>query len=201
MSGNTSATGGYLSIISTPPLDDDALGNILQGLVVGITGLDPTLVRPRWQAQPPTQPSASTNWVAIGITSYSRYDFPEITHDSQSSTNGVGFSTLHRFEQINTLTTFYGPQSNGIASSFRDGLYVSQNLETLLSLSGLKLRGAEDIHRVPELINSQYVNRSDVEVSFVRFIERDYPIENLLGAVVDIIVDEPDIDELVNVSQ
>ena len=51
MSGNTSASGGYLSPTSSPPADDDALSSILHDLVVGVTGLAPTLVFPRWQPQ------------------------------------------------------------------------------------------------------------------------------------------------------
>lgn len=197
---NNSSTGGYI-VSPSIPLDDDEIGNVLQGLVVGITGLNPTLVRPRWQPQPPTQPSVTTNWCAIGVTAYEKFDFPEKTHDCQNSFNGVGSSTLHRYERVDTLATFYGPNANGIASSFRDGLYIQQNLETILALSGMKLRGAEDITRMPELINSQYVNRSDIAISFVRFIERVYPIQNLLEANVETVVDKPAFDEFVHVTQ
>lgn len=46
---NTSATGGYLAPLLKPSvLEDPELTDFFQSLVAGITGLDPTLVFPRW---------------------------------------------------------------------------------------------------------------------------------------------------------
>jgi len=56
------------AVVTTSPLMDAALDAVFQALVVGITGLPGTLVRPRWQPVPPTQPSVTTNWAAIGVT-------------------------------------------------------------------------------------------------------------------------------------
>lgn len=196
MSGNNSSTGGYIqpTAVLPTPLDDDALNNAFQGLVVGITGLPSTLVRPRWQSQPPTQPPVTTDWCAVGVTEYELYDYPQVTHDE----NG---DTLHRYERITILASFYGPDAGMYSSMFRDGLYIQQNLYTFWSTTGIKLRGAEDIFRMPELINSQYVNRSDLAVNFVRFVERTYPILDIIEGVVQLNCDDPVCMETFDVTQ
>lgn len=182
MSGNTSATGGFL--LGTPlfPQTEDQLTNLLQGMTVGITGLDPTLVRPRWQPQPPTQPSADTDWCAIGILTYINYDFPEWTQDTNLS------GTLHRLEELEVVASFYGPNSSINASVLRDGMYVQQNYQTMAA-QGIKLCHIGDITHVPELINRQYISRSDVQLNFMRMVERGYPVETLVAAEVTFVTD------------
>lgn len=49
------------------PLAGTSLANFLQQMVSGITGIDQTLVRPRWQTEPPNRPAQATNWAAIGV--------------------------------------------------------------------------------------------------------------------------------------
>jgi len=157
---------GYIQA-SGNPLNDDALAGILQAMITGVTGLPGNLVRPRWQPQPPTQPSVTTVWCAVGITSYTPYDYPAYTQDADDS------GTLHRYERFDALATFYGPQSSFYAALLRDGIYIRQNFETL-SAQGIKLRSVDETTHLGELINSQYVSRSDVPMSFVRFVERTY---------------------------
>jgi hypothetical protein len=62
------------------PLEDDDLDNAFQGLVVGITGLDQSLVRPRWQSNPPKQPEPTIDWCAIGVTSSQADTFAVVQH-------------------------------------------------------------------------------------------------------------------------
>lgn len=186
MPENSSSTGGFLQNTLGLPSNSPGVSDYLQQAIVGITGLDPTLVRPRWQSQPPTQPTVSTNWCAFGIESYDLYDYPIIIHNS----SGLGSDDLYRLERINLLTSFYGPRAIGYAGLLRDGFYVEQNY-AILSAQGVKLRSAENIVYVTELINSQYVNRADLFINFERMVHRNYLIENLVGAEVDISVDFP----------
>jgi hypothetical protein len=200
MSGtNTSATGGYLLQSSSNAATDDTLTNIFQEMIVGITGLDPTLVRPAWQPQPPTQPPVTTDWCAVAVSSYFPTDYPNFIHNS----SGDGNSNLYRVERINTLVSFYGPNCTGYTGILRDGIYVNQNY-LMLSTQGIKLRSVEEATYFPELINSQYVPRSDLPMNFTRMIQRTYPVENLLGAEVDIYADTPapnGAEEVVTISQ
>src|SRR5690348_11528259 len=106
---------GYVTAGGNLPPNDDALAGILQEMIAGVTGLDPTLVRPRWQPQPPTQPQASTLWCAFGITGYTPFDYPQWSQDDTSGTQ-------HRYERIDAMATFYGPQSSWYAGILRDGL-------------------------------------------------------------------------------
>lgn len=181
MSGNTSATGGYLLSTSLSPEDDD-LVDLFQGLVVGLTGLDPTLVRPRWQPQPPTQPAVTTNWCAIGVTKFEAIDYPQMVLDPATNYTTVD---MGRLERIDLIASFYGPNATSTAGSFRDGLYVAQNLY-VLSQQGIKMRSADDMVYVPELINSQWIPRSDLHCSFMRMLGRVYPIEQILSASVQV---------------
>ena len=173
---------GYLQQASADALDDNALALALQALVVGVTGLDPTLVRPRWQPQMPKRPSAQTNWAAIGVTTYIAQDYPEYVQDEELS------GTLRRLEHVHVLAIFYGPSSSNYASLFRDGLYIEQNLAVLYR-SGLKLISADDITHAPEEINTGWIPRSDVPLRFTRMINRVYPTRTITSAEVIVTAD------------
>lgn len=64
-----SSTGGYLQPTPVIPQMPGGLSlrQFLQTVFVGISGLPPELVRPRWQKNPPKQPDIDTNWMAFGI--------------------------------------------------------------------------------------------------------------------------------------
>ena len=83
MSDNTSATGDVLSpVLDTPPEYDDDLDALFQPIVAQITGLDGSLVRPRWQptvGKVPT-PNPGTDWCAIGVTTITPDANPYIEH-------------------------------------------------------------------------------------------------------------------------
>src|SRR5437870_2383413 len=117
---NSSATGGYLVPTSAPPAEDDALDDILQGLIVGLTALDPTLVRPRWQPVAAKLPDLSVNWCAIGETDETPDANAVVTHDGDAN-GGLGQDNLQRHEQIRVLATFYEPNAKAYAKQARDG--------------------------------------------------------------------------------
>ncbi len=66
------------------------------------------------------------------------------------------------------LFCFYGPGGSGMATRFRDGMFVDQNADTLRRISGLSLVSADDIRNLPELINNQWVRRYDLAVTLSR---------------------------------
>lgn len=189
---NTSATGGYLlpnpASVGTDnlpaPLYDDALIDFYQPTIVGITGLDGSLVRPRWQEVPPTLPPPTTTWIAIGITMIDGDTFAFIGHQSKTYTgapiNGQR-DVLQRQEELQMLCSCYGSNSEGTAALIRDGLAIAQNREPWqLARQGLINVGG--LTKCPEKINNLWYRRTDVIVYIRRAVIRTYPVLDLLSA-------------------
>jgi hypothetical protein len=176
---NTSATGGYLTPTSPFPINDFDLSDTLNGLIVGITGLDENLVRPRYQPEPPVIPSSQTTWIAFGDTSI---DIGRTLSAVQRHyPNGDGYNELRQDTLITVLVSVYGPLSQRYIELLRDGFFVDQNWEGVRS-SGLKFQEIGTIRHVPELINDIWYRRYDMEVLLKREVIRSYPILNILSA-------------------
>jgi hypothetical protein len=185
---NDSASGGYL-LPEAPPDGGAALQQTLQQMVVGATGLDGTLVRPRWQPTPPVQPPVTVVWASIGIVRRDADDYPVLVHDGATTfpgASGPGVDRMQRHETITVQASFYGPDADGYAAMFRDGMYVQQNSEGIEALS-MKLLDVEDVQKVPELVNQQWIDRADVTIRLRHQIDRVYPVLNIDAAQVDII--------------
>ena len=176
MSGNTSATGGYLVPVTSTP-DGPVFEDQVQAVIVGISGLAGPLVRPRWQEDPPPQPSKTTTWCALGITNTTPDDNVVITHDPTDQ----GRDVLHRHEIVEMLASFYGPERQVTASRARDGLHVPQNREWML-VNNMGLVSADDVKSAPELVNGQWIERSDLVFVLRRRVERSYRVLNVLSA-------------------
>lgn len=166
----------YIQPTTEYAVEDDALTAVFQEAIAGITGLHPDLVRPLWQPQAPTQPEASIDWCGIGINSYTPVDYPQ--YYQQDITTAL----QARLERIDVRTMFFGPNSSSNAERWRDGLYIQANYD-MLAAQGIKLRSADEILHVPELINSQYISRSDVPCSFMRMVNRSYSGSDSIGQV------------------
>jgi hypothetical protein len=181
---------GYLAPKGSPdpsPLENDAWIDFLQTLVAGVTGLDGTLVRPRWQRQPPNQPpSLDTTWAAIGITSTEADWMPALIHVD----TGDGYDAFQRMEMATLLCSFYGPQCAEYASLLRDGLSIEQNIVALRQ-NAVGVVEVQDFVRAPELFRNQFRDRMDVSVIFRREIRRNYPVLTLLSAHGTLIASTP----------
>ena len=191
---NTSATGGYL--VPSPPAPPAAVAIEagFQQMVAALSGLPGSLVRPRWQPTPPTQPTADTNWASIGVIRTEADMYPSIRHDGRTTLPGhteAGVDVMTRHSTVTVLMSFYGPLADDVAAQVRDGLFVPQNWEPMIPL-GIKFLSNDDFTRMPELVNQQWINRVDMEVRLRHQIDRTYPIFNLVGAVVDLISDNGD---------
>lgn len=189
---NDSSTGGPLAPAAAPaPLEGIALANFIQGLVVGITGIEGTMVRPSFQSEPPNVPDAGEAWISIRISSRPSDAFPYVGHDP-SGDGGLGTDTVQRHEELHFLCSFYDLGTNGqaanLASLLREGLAVAQNRE-VLTTNGMGLVSAGETLDVPVIVKTRWLYRCDMEVIIRRNISRTYPVRNLLSADITVETD------------
>ena len=178
---NTSASGGLLTPdLVTPPAEGMALDALIQTLVSGVSGLTPSLVRPRWQPTMPKQPAPSTDWCALGVTMVEADVNPALIHDPAANA-GAGGDRLLRHEEITVLCSFYGPNGQQNAGLLRDGMYVAQNTE-ILHLNLIGFVGVSGITTAPELVNEQWIKRYDITMTLRRQVVRTYQVQNILLA-------------------
>lgn len=167
---------GYLQPVGTAPPEDANLDSVFQQLIVGLTGLPGSMVRPRWQPTVPKQPEPSTNWCAVGVTN--------IEHDANpyEQMSGDGLSeTLIRHEILTVLCSFYGANALNYAAQARDGIYVQQNNATLDQYE-MGVVDAGSIVTAPELVNQQWIRRFDLSMRIRRRIVRTYQVLSVLSA-------------------
>ena len=179
---NTSATGGYLAPREVVAAPDFALDALLQGIVVGIVGLDGTLVRPRWQPVDPKQPAQNVDWCAIGVTGTASDANAAIVHVPGTGVDDpAAYDQLQRHEVLTILASFYGPTSLSNASILRDGFQIGQNREAMF-LNGIGFVDTADIVNAAELVNQVFVRRRDLSFRIRRVVVRTYPVLNLREA-------------------
>jgi len=199
---NDSSTGGYLApSVAAPPAEDDALDDLLQMMVCGITGLDGSLVRPRWQPTVPKQPEPSVNWCALGVSVQTNDAGPAIRHEGSFLDNviveggtevvmdsgpvlfsdGDGRDTYIRHQDIELLCSFYGPSAKGYVQRLADGMSIPQNHEQL-GQDDMAFVSASEIRAASDLVNQQWVRRYDMTIYLRRKISRTYPVLNLRSA-------------------
>lgn len=176
---NDSSTAGYL--LPDPngpqPLEGDPFVEFMQAIVVGITGLDGSKVRPRWQTNVPNLPLANENWAAIGAVRTIPDTFAVELHDPDDE----GTSELQRHEVIELLASFYGPLADAYAALLRDGLQIAQNRE-VFQLNAVALVDTGEAITAPILTKNVWQNRVDIRITVRRQVRRVYRVFNLLSA-------------------
>jgi hypothetical protein len=187
-----SSTGGYLLPSGTPPLEGQALLDFLQAVIVGITGLDGTMVRPYWASEPPNIPDAGTAWCAFKIGARPSDKFPYVRHNPIDA-DGQGSDTLQRHEALHILASFYdlgsGGLADGLAAQLRDGLSIPQNRE-VLTVNNMGLAYTGELVAVPVIVKTRWLYRVDLEVVIRRQIDRTYPVRNVLSAQTTFVTDD-----------
>lgn len=180
---NTSATGGFLSPeVSPSVLDDTALTDFLQSLVVGIAGIPGNMVRPRWQAEPANIPAYGQNWAAIGIQNRTPETYAYFHRVVSGNTE---YDELKRHELLHILVSFYGPNAESNCSIFRDGLQIPQNLEAMALKSFGLVETGEPIN-VPSLVKERWLMRVDLPFVVRHQLIRHYAVESLAAAKINI---------------
>jgi hypothetical protein len=175
---NDSSTGGYLTPSSVGgDLNDQALAQFLQQIVVGIVGLPGPMVRPRWQAEPPNIPDFGTNWAAIGPNESRK-------RESFSYRRKVNAETIIviRNRTIPILCSFYGPAAEANAELFAMGFEVPQNRETM-QLAGFNLiGGVGDAVIAPAYIKNRWNPKVDIPFVIRQQQKYTYSVLDLVGA-------------------
>lgn len=178
-----SSTGGYLLPTSTAPLDDQALDRFLHDLFVGVAGIDPTLVRPRWTAEPANMPAFNTSWIAQGVTERRDDDVAS----QVLSADGLS-TTVSRNQELDCFLSCYGSGASALQALIRDGLSLDQNRE-YINLQGFVLVKVGATTNTTMLINERWNKRIDCVITFRRLISRVYTVESLLSAQTTLITD------------
>lgn len=179
-----SSVAGYLNPSAAAPYDD-ALDDFLQGVIVGLTGLPGSLVRPRWQSEPPQRPEFNVNWCSFGLTDTEVDTFAYERHDP----SGEGPTKVERDEILSFIHSFYGPNAHGIAERFRDGFEIPQNRD-VLSSGGIGLIEVQRAVKVPSLLAERWVPKIDVMVLYRRRTSRSYPVLTIRSAGIEIVTQD-----------
>lgn len=176
---NTTARPGYLTP-TTSPIDQTALENVLQEMVVGVTGLRPDLVRPRWQPNPPSRPKLKETWAAVGVKEY------------QGSTSykehGDDSTTIVTLTDFELLASFYGPDALGKATQLRDGLVVDQN-RAALRKHGMAIVHIGNPRNVPEQKKGKWIPRIDLPLNIQWETRQTFGVRNIASADGTIVTD------------
>jgi hypothetical protein len=148
----------YLLPLDSPlPLEGDDLEDAVQGAVAGITGLDPTLVRPRFQPNAPALPDFHVEWAAVGLSRTSPDAFAFVRQlDAETA-------ELQRDCRVEMLASFYGPRGNAVANRFVDGLQIEAN-RFALKAAGIKVNWTGDVMSAPAFVKERWTKRFDVNV-------------------------------------
>lgn len=180
----SSATGGYLAPAAFS-VNDDALADIIQLFIVGVTGLAGKYVRPWWQPNPAIIPEGDTDWCAFNL---GNFEAGQAYQSMQESGDAMDFQ---QHESFDLSCSFYGAHCQRYAAVIRDGLQVAQNREALW-LQGISVVGGAQIVHVPELINDVWHDRCDIIIGMARQVDSAYEVLNLLGGEGTIETDSPE---------
>jgi hypothetical protein len=167
-----SSTGGYL--VGTETALD--INYFFHDLIMNLTALNKTLIRPRWQPNPPTMPASGTDWIAFGVQELEGDNSAYI----QKKTVGAD---LIRHEFYAVLCSCYGVNGRDNARKLRDGLEIGQNREVMYT-NNIGFITAGNIIHAPELINDVWYDRFDVELRFAREVKKAYNILDIAHASV-----------------
>ncbi|WP_435927464.1 phage neck terminator protein [Dryocola sp. BD613] len=175
---NDSTRPGYLVPVSSPPNYDEQLESQLGNWIAGVSGLPAEMVLARWTEQPPATPAAGLTWC--------EFDTCVQLGESPAFVSVDGHKdALRQTEVIAVNCSFYGPGAQAVAALFRDGLYVAQN-NAGLNRIGPTFVTCGALVPAPELISNQWQRRYNLTVTLHRQVVREYGIQSLVSASVNI---------------
>lgn len=184
---NDSSTGGYLlPEVGLEPLEGAQLEDFWHDQIVGMTGLDPTLVRPRWQPEPPDIPPKGTVWIAFGLFDEESDAYPFVGQV------GDQLQQLQRNEIFGVLCSVYGTGAGSDAKKtakiLRDALSIPQNREPMF-LNGMGYIEVTAPKPAPVLTKETWLYRLDMNIRIRRLVCRNYDVLSLKSARAGFFID------------
>jgi hypothetical protein len=175
-------------------LTDLELRRFLQQMVVGITGLPGDKVRPRWEVEPANEPPFGVDWAAVGAVNFDPDQYP---WNGQLSDTAMA-EVYH--EHMDVLVSFYGPNVEKYSARLVAGLKLPQNRE-YLTRSGFALTSVDKPIVVPVQRNNRWLHGVDVPIVLKRAVGYTYPIVNLEGGQIGLVIDVPPINRPIIVEE
>lgn len=151
------------------------LNTFLQTVVVGLSGMSGTLVRPEWQPEPPKQPDLPVNWIAMGVQSGIPNASAYVSLDENGKIN------TQRHQTIDVTLSIYGPDCIENYGLISDGFQLPQNRIALYQ-ANMAFTELTPYRRIPDLVNGRWIDRVVCSILFQREVQRVYPILTFLSA-------------------
>jgi len=168
------------------PLATDPLHDFFQEWIAGLTGIAGTLVRPRWQPDPPNIPAETVNWIAFAIQrGDSETNAVELVDPADATT-----SQFRNHRILELKLSFYGPAAMDVGQLFIDGAQIAQNRE-ILSTNSFGFMRATRLISVPELVKNKWYQRADLSAYVRQQIVRTYAVPSILSAHGTVYTDHP----------
>lgn len=169
----------YIQPFSSEPIPNElTVTQFIQTVLVGISGVDGTLVRPKWQANPPKHPpTIETNWIAFGIG----LGAPDNNAYIATNPNDPSVVDSQRHETLDVGVSIYGPLALETYALLRDGFQVPQNLQALIdaNMGFVEILAARPL---PDLLNERFYNRVETSIILRRQVNRLYSVPTILSA-------------------
>jgi hypothetical protein len=153
----------------------ERLENAVHDMAAGLTGIDPTLIRPAFQGEPLKTPPPEENWCAFYIQDTNAVNYPAVVHESGED----GRDEVTDWMNKEIRLYFYGPASEEYAGMVRRGLHIEQNRYALRRM-GVAVRRVGNAVQMPELANGKWLRRCDLVIYITYAASASYAVLNLL---------------------
>lgn len=169
----------YIRPYSSAQLPGDlTVTQFIQSVLVGLSGLPGTMVRPKWQAEPPKNPPGiDESWISFGINLGIQNNDPYIATSPTDNTAIVS----QRQQALDVGISIYGPLALEIFGIIRDGWHIPQNTQALTA-ANMGFTSMAPARSIPDLQNGRFYNRVETSVVLQQQVNRTYKVPTILSA-------------------